>query len=184
MNAQFFTDIDTRHLEGPHRMVLAPFAGYSARYDLSWCVPRRFVGDESSVPRLPIAYWIFGGRGNRECWPHDMGYRWRLGLDRMQWDMLFHEMAKVRQKNLSRQGAFRQAWRWTERNAMTGAVVVGGWVAYKDYPGCLDYREAKRRSCPGREAFCIGCDLYYTHWRKCVMPGYRPEIVEYHGRLE
>ena len=180
MKAQFFSDIDTRYLEGPHRVVLAPFAGYSARYDITWCVPVRFVGDESSVPRLPLAYWIFGGRGNKECWPHDMGYRWRLGLDRIQWDMLFHEMAAVRHSEMTKQSMLRSAWRWTERNAMTGAVLGAGWAVYKNYPGCLDYRKAKREKCSGVESLCIGCDMYYRFWRQCVWQGYAPEIVEYH----
>lgn len=182
--ARFFSEIDTRHLEGPHRMVLAPFAGYSAEYDLTWCVVRRFVGDESSVPRLPIAYWLFGGRGNRECWPHDMGYRWDFGLGRHTWDMIFHEMAEVRQSNLEKQSALRRAWRWTERSVMTAAVVTAGWASYKNYPGCLDYRLAKKQDCPAGEKHCIGCDNYYKYWRECVWSGYRPEIVEYHRSLE
>ena len=50
VKAQFFTDIDTRHLEGPHRMVLAPFAGYSARYDptqIEVCANAALVTEEA-----------------------------------------------------------------------------------------------------------------------------------------
>lgn len=184
MQAHYFTDIDTRHIEGANRMVLAPFAGYSARYDITWCVVRRFVGDESSVPRFPVIYTLFGGRGNWECWPHDMGYRWRLGLGRVQWDLIFHEMAEARQRKMSKQSLWRRPWRFFIRNAMTAGVLVGGWVAYKNYPGCLDYRQAKKKRCEPGPADCMLCQHYYPYWKDCVWEGYRPEIVEFHKRLE
>jgi len=184
MQAQFFTPLDSRHIEGPYRMLLCPFSGYSARYDLTWVVPARFVGDEASVPRLPLAYALYGGRGSRGAWPHDFGYRWGFeNVTRLQWDMIFMEANKVYHDSMTKQGIFRRIMRKNERFWMTSAVVVFGGFAYKNYPGCLDYREARRYKCPADNKMrCIDCELFYPRWRDCVRPGFHPELWRKHDR--
>lgn len=37
-----------------------------------------FVSDFASVPRLPLAYWLFGGRARRAALPHDFLYQTHL----------------------------------------------------------------------------------------------------------
>jgi len=38
-------------------------------------VPKGFYTDLASVPRMPIAYWFYGGRSHRESVIHDYLYR-------------------------------------------------------------------------------------------------------------
>ena len=171
MKARFLTPLILEDLPGKWWRLEQPLAYYSSMQDATIVAPRGFVTDTASVPRLPFAYWLYGGRGNAPAVIHDRIYRW-ADIPRITADKVFCEALKAIGK-----------WGIT-RWPMTAAVMGFGWVAYKNYPGCLDYREAKRRSCPGKEAFCIGCDLYYNRWRKCVMPGYKPEIVDHHRSLE
>ena len=182
MTARFFTELDTRRIEGPLKELLAPFSGYSERYDLTWCAPRRFRGDEASVPRAPVAYWLYGGRGYRGAWPHDMGYGWPFdSVTRVQWDFIFHEANAVEHTAMRDQEWYRRLWRWSERGVMAGTVLAVGWAATSNYPGCLDRDEAKRRKCPqDKEPRCLSCKLYYRQWRGCVRKGYHPELWREH----
>lgn len=179
MEAQFFTELHSKDLEGPWSVLTFPFAGYSAKYNVTWCAPPRFVTDFASVPRWPITYFLFGGKGKKNSVPHDLGYRWNV-LSRWQWDNIFCEMGKVYHHSLENQSIPKRVWRWTERFVMTTGVVLGGWASYKNYPGSLDYRKCK--VCQwgyGTEA-CKDCSNFYKQWRSCVKQGYFPNIAEQH----
>ena len=187
MQSQYLTDLDTRSLGGPwKRIVNQPFSWYSARFNLTGCNPLRFVSDEASVPRIPVAYLLFGGGGSWPAWSHDMLYRWPFeDLGRIGADKIFHDLHiayhdRMMAENIKSSRMIPRAWRKVKRGSMTGAVVLAGWAAYKNYPGCLDYREARRRKCSGNEYFCRPCNLYYHMWRECVRPGYHPTLWKEH----
>lgn len=176
MDTQYFTDLDARHLAGPWYRLLSPFAGYSARYNFTWCAPPGFVLDFASVPRFPVAYWLFGGRGKWASVPHDLGYRWGV-LTRWQWDMIFLDSARAYHDLLKKQGRIRRAGRWFSRTIMTAAVISAGWISFKGVPGCLDFRDCKMN---GGGEHCQACAQYYPAWEACIKPGFWPEIAEYH----
>lgn len=55
-----------------------------------WTVPANFETDLASVPRLPLAYWLAGGRGNAPAVVHDWMYR-ALPVTKLEADRLFFE---------------------------------------------------------------------------------------------
>jgi hypothetical protein len=83
-------------------------------------VPKGFQTDFASVPRVPIAYMLFGDRAHREAVLHDYLYR----IDSQpqatysQANNVFFEAMKLRGK-----GFF-------VRYGMYWGVVLGGWTAY------------------------------------------------------
>jgi hypothetical protein len=82
-------------------------------------VPMGFVTDFASVPRLPGAYLLFGGRANKSAVLHDFLYVERR--DREFADAVFLCAMKNEEP----------AWR---RFAMWLGVRLGGWVAYANKP--------------------------------------------------
>lgn len=76
MKAGFLTELDARLLEGDKVWkLIAPLVYYSELLDCEITVPRRFCTDLSSVPRVPVAYWFWGGKAHREGVLHDYLYR-------------------------------------------------------------------------------------------------------------
>lgn len=53
-------------------------------------VPRGFHTDLASVPRVPLAYWVAGGTGNRAAVVHDYLVRKKI-VDRPLADLVFKE---------------------------------------------------------------------------------------------
>ena len=80
-------------------------------------VPLGFVTDFASVPRLPGAYWLAGGKATKEAVIHDYLYRTRTGT-RAQADAVFLEAME-----LNGQARWR---RWL----MWAGVRLFGWKAY------------------------------------------------------
>lgn len=153
--AQFFTSLSSNHLEGKWWEISQPLAFYSASLDKTILTPRRAVTDFASVPRLPLAYLFTGNTAHWESTLHDVpGYRWG-NLTRREADILFHEAAVVRSQMRTNQAGVYKVGRFARRNVMSAMVVGFGWVAYKNYPGCLDYRKAKSQKCSGVDALCI-----------------------------
>ena len=83
-------------------------------------VPPGFQSDFASVPRVPIAYMLFGDRAHREAVLHD--YMYRIDSQPVatysQANCVFLEAMKVRGKNLF------------VRHSMYLGVVLGGWTSY------------------------------------------------------
>jgi len=84
-----------------------------------------FETDLASVPRIPIAYMVFGGRAHREATLHDWAYRkdainskTKKPFTFMQANKVFLEAMKVRGKSFF--------IRW----AMYSGVVAGGYFSY------------------------------------------------------
>lgn len=78
-------------------------------------VPRGFVTDLASVPRLPIAHMFFAGRARRSAVLHD--YLYQCGRSRGFADACFL-------------AAMRNEEGWFTRFAMHLGVRLGGWIAY------------------------------------------------------
>jgi hypothetical protein len=83
-------------------------------------VPQNFQTDFASVPRVPIAYTMFGDRAHMESVIHDYLYR-KDSVPQATYSQandVFLEAMKVRGKS------------FFVRYAMYWGVVLGGWTAY------------------------------------------------------
>lgn len=74
----------------------APLRYYSASLDRIITVPEGFQTDFASVPRLPLAYWLFGNAADEAAVIHDFLYtNFADGVTRAQADEVFAEASKV-----------------------------------------------------------------------------------------
>ena len=89
------SELDLRARETNEWCVLAPFrAQLDALGGRVVSVPKGFVTDLASVPRLPFVYWSVGGRARRAAGIHDYLYQTHGdGIDRGQADAVFLEVA-------------------------------------------------------------------------------------------
>ena len=83
--------------------------------------PLGFVTDFASVPRVPVAYMLFGDRAHHEAVIHDFLYQTHLTTKAVA-DKVFLEAMKVRGKP------------WYVRVPMYWGVVLGGGSAYASGP--------------------------------------------------
>jgi hypothetical protein len=147
--AEFLLPLLTQDLDGVRARLIAPLR-YATDVvpGLVLEVPAGFVTDFSSVPRVPLAYWLVGGKGRRASVPHDWGYE--LGgvvagtvdadgdavpapgsprLTRAQWDAIFFEALRLTYpaRDLgpyARWALARDAW------LMWAGVRAGGWARW------------------------------------------------------
>jgi hypothetical protein len=139
--SEFLTPLRTEYLSGPWFRLLEPLVYRSDLVDTVLTVPKGFVTDFASVPRIPIAYWLFGSKANKAATVHD--YLYREGrYSRKTSDRVMLEAMQA------------TGYNWLTRRVMYRCVRMGGMWAYKPTPGCLDYRECKNRD--GSE--CEGCE--------------------------
>lgn len=75
IEAKFLTELETRQLNDKEVVLLAPLRYQSAILGGIVEVEKGFVSDGSSVPRVPFAYWFYGGRAHHEGVLHDRFYR-------------------------------------------------------------------------------------------------------------
>lgn len=75
--ARFLTALDVRALTDERWVLLAPLVYESARVPTIF-VPTGFLTDFASVPRLPLVYWVAGGRATGPAVVHDWLYTTRL----------------------------------------------------------------------------------------------------------
>ena len=77
MKVSYLTHLDTREIAEGFYQLLAPFY---ARIDfddgrvVEVMIPAGFVTDFASVPKIPFAYLLFGGIGNKAAVVHDGFY--------------------------------------------------------------------------------------------------------------
>ena len=164
MEAHFLTPIRAEKLTGKRWKLTDRLVYYSALLDATICAPAGFVTDFASVPRLPIAYWLFGGKADSPAGIHDLLYRWPF-VSRIMADRVFNEAMRVEGKTIFT--------RWP----MYAGVVVGGWLSFKNMPGSLDYRIC--RDCQWETGpACAECDNYYPQWSGLYKQGYWPDMKE------
>lgn len=128
----FIGDLDTRlvdELQDRHKL-LAPFGFYSEHVGLHITVPRGFVTDFASVPRIIGAWLLYGGKGKRAAVIHDWLYSTQM-FTRSVCDAIFEEALKT---------SGYKAW---EVGGMYAGVRMGGWVAWdrRNVPQDADVQE-------------------------------------------
>lgn len=75
ITSAFLTECDLRVVSDDVFMLLRDFQYRSAILTAIVVVPAGFVTDLASVPRAPLAYWIFGGRAKKPAIVHDFLYQ-------------------------------------------------------------------------------------------------------------
>lgn len=90
----FLTELDTTLVDDtPRWKLLADFV-YQSDLAGKITVPRGFVTDLASVPRIPLVYELFGGKANEAAVVHDWLYTCHA-TDRKTADAVLQEAAKV-----------------------------------------------------------------------------------------
>lgn len=123
MAAERFTTLDVRKVEESVRdwQLLSPFAVLVTIGDKTYhiYVPAGFITDFASVPRIPLAFMLFGGIGDYAAVVHDWLYRNGL-YTREECDAIFWELLVYVDKT----SVFRA-------NLMRVGVRIGGASSYK-----------------------------------------------------
>lgn len=104
-------------LEGVDRL-LAPLVYQSDRLNAQIIVPTDFKTDYASVPRLPFAYMVVGGKGRRAAVIHDWLYSGGMvngkAVSRVEADGVFAEALEA------------SGYGWLVRTLMYSGVRLGG----------------------------------------------------------
>lgn len=118
--SRFLTELDVRCINDGVWCLDSPLVYESDVLKATVTVPAGFETDFASVPRVPIAYMLFGDRAHREAVLHDYLYRTDSVpvVERSQADDTFFEAMAERGK-----GCF-------VRYSMWWGVRLGGWTAY------------------------------------------------------
>lgn len=110
---------------GPRRWVVLEDLVYRSAILGTIKVPKGFVTDFASVPRLPFAYWLTGGRGNAAAVIHDYLYRCQrsggVKVSRSTADAVYYEAL----------GAGTHAEPGWAATLMWAGVRTFGWLAWK-----------------------------------------------------
>lgn len=123
MSAVRMTSLDVRKVEDSERdwVLLAPFVVFVVLDGLEYLirVPDGFITDFASVPRIPLAFMLFGGIGDYGACVHD--YLYRNGLfTREICDAIYREILL----HVDKTSKFRAS-------AMHHGVRLGGTSSYK-----------------------------------------------------
>ena len=124
-----FLDPLRLRLIGPDRWILEDRFRYQS--DVAGQIiesPLDFITDLASVPRLPFAYLIAGGRCPQAAVPHDLLYQHPDWEDRPLADAVFWEAAGVTQPSL---GIYAESNRI--RRLMWAGIRAGGWKPWMDH---------------------------------------------------
>ncbi len=145
---------DNRQLDDTYFMLLDNLVYHSIKYGVKITCPVGFISDGPSVPRTPLAFWLFGHRGKRAAVVHDMLYRFLL-FQKSICDDIYREALADSGKN-----AFTT-------NGMYAGVILGGKSSFNGRKqGCLDPRDD---ACQGRTS-CERCPNFFPTYRMLVQP--------------
>jgi hypothetical protein len=117
---EFLSEFEARAVGRKQWALLTPLQAkvFYANGDEEWViVPAGFVTDGASVPRLPLAYMLFGGRARKAATLHD--YLYSRFRDRSFADAVFFTAMEKEESA-------------TVRLLMWLGVRVGGWSRYVD----------------------------------------------------
>ena len=120
MASRFLTDLVVVHVSDDIKRLVYPLEYESALLKRVIVVPVGFECNFASVPRVPFAYWLFGGVADKAATLHDYAYSGALGISRKTADDLFSEAMRA-----SGVGAIR-------RRFMYGAVRAFGGAFYRE----------------------------------------------------
>lgn len=91
MTSEFLSELCVDKIVGTKWWRLEkPLVFYSHRIGREIVVPHDFVTDFASVPRLPFAYWFFGGVADAPAAVHDYLYRFPI-CSRKEADLIFDD---------------------------------------------------------------------------------------------
>lgn len=90
----FLLPLRTEILDDEYDILVERFLYYSAHLGRAVEVEKGFITNYSSVPRMPVAYWLFGGVGKKPAVIHDWLYT-RCDVSRKDADEVFAEACKV-----------------------------------------------------------------------------------------
>jgi hypothetical protein len=125
----FFLDPLRVKLVGRNRWITeARFRMWSAVANRIIEVPAEFVTDFASVPRLPFAFMIAGGRCPQAAVPHDWLYQHPDWDNRGLADAVFLEAAEITQPECG-----IEAETPAVRGLMWAGIRAGGWKAWRDH---------------------------------------------------
>lgn len=134
--AEFKTTLKVEAIDDFHWRLLEQFIYDSDVAGQRIIVPAGYVTDFASVPRIPIAYLLFGGRANAAATIHDWLYT--VGtLPKRVCDAVFYEAMRA-----SKMRWWRAWWMWL-------GVALGGGRAWRecrkdDNPNVYGVRAARR----------------------------------------
>jgi Protein of unknown function (DUF1353). len=118
--SEFLTDLSLINIDDKRWRLHEPLVYESDLLEYIITVPKGFITDLASVPRVPVVYWFWGGREHREAVLHD--YLYRIDSNpvvlRSVANEVFLEAAKSRQKSLC------------VRYPMYWGVCLGGMFSY------------------------------------------------------
>lgn len=117
--SHFITKLVVEQISDTEWRLIEPLAYFSERLDRQITVPKGFVTDFASVPRLPFAYMIFGNIAQEEAVIHDYLYH-KSGVSREDADAVFDEAMQVKGK-----------W-WWRRKLMWSGLRLFGWQFYEE----------------------------------------------------
>ena len=75
VKSEFLTSLDARQLDDENSYLLSDLKYRSELLGGILTVPKGFVNDRSSTPRVPLIYTLYGGRSHHEGVCHDFLYR-------------------------------------------------------------------------------------------------------------
>jgi Protein of unknown function (DUF1353) len=92
MEPAFLSPLDTRQIDDSHWEIRADLRFRSDVCRCMFVVPSGFITDYASVPRAPLTYLLFGGRGNSAAVVHDYLYQIHLPeVNKATADLVFRE---------------------------------------------------------------------------------------------
>lgn len=120
MKSEFRTSLSGTWIDDENYRLDKDLIYYSELLKREIFVPAGFVTDFSSVPRVPLVYWFWGGRCHHESVIHDFLYRTLPHIcTRKEADMVFAEAMGARDK------------KDYIKNPMYLGVRLGGWASWR-----------------------------------------------------
>lgn len=120
MVAAFLSPLLVEQITEDDWRLLEPLRYSSALLGKEVCVPKGFITDFGSVPRLPFVYWYTGGKANGPAVIHDWFYRTNTeDISRSMADAILAEAMGARGY-----GPIRRFFMWA-------GVRVGGYWSYE-----------------------------------------------------
>ena len=103
-------------------------------------IPHKFITDLASVPRLPIAWLVAGGMGNRAAVVHDFAYQFTVLQYEIDGELVERELSRQQADRLFREALKADPWGGT--NVVTRFVM---WSAVR-LLGAFAYRRKRKRA--------------------------------------
>lgn len=117
MESKFLTDLETKVLDDDKFELIQPLIYFSERLNRAITVPRGFVTDFASVPRVPVAYLLAGGEADKPAVIHDYLYH-------------SHEVARAVADDVFLEAMALTGQPWWRRNLMWLGVRLFGGAPY------------------------------------------------------